>query len=421
MIYVIAGPDPCYNSYNITALDLHTPFVVLFKLILNKNFESLKSTLQMTKRSTKQIVIQATAALMLFASCKKTPVQPEPEPEPQPITPTYTVPATYAFANVDYSGQTARLDMVAELKTYMNTGNTIGTVLSAQKMKDMYANANSPFANAALNTSGKDIKSKVFLADQSLFETYFANLAAASQSTVSGGAGVAGVLVSTTDPSKKYLCDANGVEWTQVIEKGLMGSLMYYQTTAIYLDLSKTGDAVNNTDVVAGQGTAMEHHWDEAFGYFGAPLSFPTVTTGVRFWGKYCNDRNAVIGSNAIMNAFIKGRAAISNKDYATRDQQREVIRSSWEKVIVATMISYINSTKLKITDDAIRNHNLSELKGFLMNLKCNPSKKISNTQIAKIESLLGNDFYNITIAALDEMKAELSTLHGLDSVKNSL
>lgn len=358
---------------------------------------------------------------LAFTACKKDK-GPEPEPTPEPSGPSYTVPTSYTFANVNYTGQTQRLDMVAEMKTYMNTGNTIGVTVSAQKLKDMYANVNSQFTNASLNISGKDIKSKVFLADQTLFETYMDNLEAASQSTVAGSNGVAGVVTSPSNPSKKYLCDANGVEWTQVIEKGLMGSLMYYQTTAVYLDASKIGNGVDNTNVVAGQGTNMEHHWDEAFGYFGVPVDFPTNTTGIRFWGKYCNDRNAVLSINStIMNAFLTGRAAISNKDYTTRDAQVTVIRDTWEKVIAATIISYVNSTKLNITDDAVRNHNLSEIKGFLMNLKCNPTKKITLTQISQIEALLGTNFYNITTTSLDQIKDDLSNIYGLNSVKNSL
>lgn len=374
---------------------------------------------------TSYLSILTVAFIITATGCKKDTKTPEPEPEPTPVTPTtptYTVPTEYTFANVNYSGQITRLDMVLEMKTYMNTGNISGTLLNAQKLKDMYANLNSQFTNSGLNTSGKDIKSKVFLADQTLYETYMDNIAAASQSTVNGSNGTAGVVVSSTDASKKYLCDANGVEWTQVIEKGLMGSLMYYQTTAVYLDAAKTGNTVDNTTIVAGQGTNMEHGWDEAFGYFGAPLSLPTSTTGARFWAKYCNDRNTLLSTNAtIGNAFIKGRAAISNKDYTTRDEQVVIIRNTWEKVIAATIISYVNATKLKLTDDGIRNHNLSEIKGFLMNLKCNPTKKIILAEITDLENLLGNNFYNITSSNLDQIKDKLSTIYGLDSVKNSL
>ncbi len=360
------------------------------------------------------------ASLSLF-SCKKETVEPTTTTTANP-SPTYTVPGTYNFTNVNYTGQTQRLDMLTEMKSYMNTGNTKGTALIEFKLKSMYNNTNGPFTGPGLNTSGKDIKSKVFSLDQSLFETYISNLVAASQSSLNGANGTAGVVVSSTDAGKKYLCDENGVEWTQVIEKGLMGALMYYQSVAVYLDESKIGNSVDNANVVAGQGTAMEHAWDEAFGYFGVPFDFPSNTSGIRFWGKYCNDRNTLMSSNdKIMKAFIKGRAAISAKDYTTRDEQVKIIRSAWEEVIAATIISYVNATKTKITDDAIRNHNLSEIKGFLMNLKYNPEKKISNSQLDQLNTNLGSNFYNITIAQLDAIKNTLSTVYGLDAVKNTL
>lgn len=368
----------------------------------------------------KKYILFASIALISFTACKKdSKIEPTPDPIPGP---TYTVPATYSFTNVNYSGQTTRLDMMAEIKTYMNTGNTMGTVLLASKLKDMYQNIGSQFTNATLNTSGKDIKSKVFLVDQSVFETYMDNIAAASTSSVAGSNGTAGVIISTTDATKKWLFDANGIEWTQVIEKGLMGSLMYYQTTAVYMDASQIGNTVDNTIVIAGEGTAMEHHWDEAFGYLGAPIGAPTTTIGVRFWAKYTNDRNAVLNTyTTLNNAFIKGRAAISAKDYTERDAQVVLVRDTWEKVIASTIISYVNSTKLKLTDDAIRNHNCSEIKGFLMNLRCNPTKKITTSEITQLEGYLGNNYYNITAANLDNIKNLLSTIYSLDSVKNTL
>ena len=120
-------------------------------------------------------------------------------------------------------------------------------------------------------------------------------------------------------------------------------------------------------------------------------------------------------------NAFIKGRAAISGKDYPVKDAQVILVRDLWEKVIASTIISYVNSTKAKITDDAIRNHNCSEIKGFLMNLKCNPTKKVTTAQIAQLEGYLGSNFYNITTTSLDQIKDLLSTIYNLDSVKNTL
>jgi hypothetical protein len=367
----------------------------------------------------KNLIAFAALAVLIGASCKK---DKSPAEEPSPSGPSYSVPTTYNFSNVNYSGQSTRMNMVAELKTYLNTGNTQGTTLSTTVLLNMYQNQNAAFSDTALNNSGKNIKSKVFSLDQNLFETFFDSVALASQSSVAGSNGVAGVVVSVSNPSKKYLCDKNGVEWTQVIEKGLMGALMYYQTTAYYLDAAQIGNSVDNTTVTPGEGTAMEHHWDEAFGYFGVPIDFPTNTTGIRFWGKYCNDRNAILSCNsAIMNAFLTGRAAISNKDYTKRDEQVTAIRDNWEKVIAATIISYVNSTKLNISDDAIRNHNCSEIKGFLMNLKYNPTRKITLTQLSQIEGYLGSNFYNITLSNLDLIKDTLSTIYGMDNIKNTL
>lgn len=373
--------------------------------------------------SLKKSLLIALPVAMLSVSCKKEET-PEPTPSPASTAPTYTVPTTYTFTNVNYSGQTARLSMVGELVVYMKTGNTSGTTLNAQTLKNMYANSGSPFTEAALNTSGKQIKDKVFSLDQAMFEAYMDTIADVSTSTVAGSNGVAGVVVSPNDANKKYLCGANGIEYGQVIEKGLMGALMYYQSAAVYLDDAKIGATVDNTTIVTGQGTNMEHAWDEAFGYFGAPTDFPSTTTisQAKYWAKYCNSRNALMSSNAtLMNAFLKGRAAISNKDNTVKEEQRTIIRDTWEKVIAATIISYINAAKASINDDAIRNHSLSEGLGFIMNLKYNPTKKISNAQITQLENYFGRNMYNVSVTNLDAAKDLLSTVYGLDSIKNNL
>jgi Domain of unknown function (DUF4856) len=360
------------------------------------------------------------SAFIILNACKKDAEQIIPQPDP--VGPSYTVPAAYNFQNVNYAGQTTRLDMMAEMKALMNTGNTVSTAVSAQKLKDMYANSNAAFTNTLLNTSGKSIKSKVFSLDQSIFESYMDSLAKAALSNANGSNGVAGVVVSSSDPNKKYLCDANGIEWTQVIEKGLMGALIYYQATAVYLDDSKIGNAIDNTTVIPNEGTAMEHGWDESFGYLAVTNEAPQSIAGIRFWGKYTNDRNLTLNTYTnLCNAYIKGRAAISAKDYATRDAQVVIIRETWEKVIAATIISYVNSTKTNFANDAIRNHNCSEIKGFIMNFKYNPTKKITNAQIAELETYLGNNFYNISANSLDQIKNSLSTIYGLDAIKNNL
>ena len=333
----------------------------------------------------------------------------------------YEVPETYDFENVSYTGQTQRLDMLDELTVYMKTANN-GAVLDAQKMLDMYANDNSPFDNAELNAADtKELQNKTVEGDIVMFQDFIRDFAAATVES-NGGVGSNGTpgVVTSNNGANKYFFDANGVEHIQYIEKGLMGSCFYFQGVSIYLASGKMD--VDNENIEAGIGTEMEHHWDEAFGYLGVPPDFPSNTDGLRFWGKYINGRDALLGSNeVIMNAFITGRAAISNKDLETRDEQIEIIRNEWEKVSAATAIHYLNRANSSFADDAIRNHVLSEAWAFIHTLKYNPTKKLTNAEIDAILEDLGNNFYLITTDDINAVKATLVSTYGFEDVQNQL
>ncbi|MDX5418954.1 MAG: DUF4856 domain-containing protein, partial [Hymenobacteraceae bacterium] len=123
------------------------------------------------KLHSKMFMIAGLAVCSLLSSCSKD----------EDDSPSYTVPQTYNFENVNYSGQTDRISMLTELDGYVKTGNN-GTLLDAQKMKNMYANVNAPFSEARLNTSGKQLKDKTIVSAQSTFESYFDAAATASLS-----------------------------------------------------------------------------------------------------------------------------------------------------------------------------------------------------------------------------------------------
>lgn len=351
------------------------------------------------------------AALLTLGACDKD------DDETVSTDSSYTVPTTYTFENVAYSGQTERLDMLAEMTTYMKTGNTLGTTLDAQKLKDMYANVNNQFSE----TYSKDLQSKTFAPDQTLYDNLMDNIAMVSQSTTAGSNGTAGV-VTSNDGSKMYLLDDGGLELTQLIEKGLMGAVFYYQATAVYLSEDRIGNSVDNTTVEPGEGTAMEHHWDEAFGYLGVPTDFPQNTDDVRFWGNYCNSRDGILGTNKrLMDAFLKGRAAISNNDYTARDEAAATISEVWEEVVAATAIHYINGAIADFGDDALRCHQLSECLAFIGALKFNPKGTLTLAQVEDLEDQLGEDYYNITVSELNALKNSMGSTFGLDSVKDQL
>jgi hypothetical protein len=362
----------------------------------------------------KLLQILSLMAILSIAACTKD--------EPQ----TYTVPATYDFENVSYSGQTQRLAMLQEMKNYMVSANTAGNAIEASRLKAMFENdaANAGFIQTY--DDSKQLKNKTFENQQAIFESLFDDFEAASQSTLTGSNGQAGIVVSL-DGLKAYLMNGNGLEYTQVIEKGLMGACLYYQSTAVYFGSDKMN--VNNTTVTAGEGTMMEHHWDEAFGYLAVPIDFPTNTDGLAFWGKYSNDRNAILGTNAaIMDNFLKGRAAISNNDLTARDEAIIEIQKNWELVSVGTAIHYINAALTNFNDDALRNHALSEAAAFVYALQFNTNKKVTNTNVADLLTQIGGasafanmNFYNVTEANLQAAKNQLATYYGLEAVKDSL
>ncbi len=356
------------------------------------------------------------AITMVAIGCKKE--------EDTDDTNKYTAPETYVFedangnSTVDFSGQQARLNQLSEMVTYIKTGNTSGTVLSAQQLKDMYANTNDNGAgHFTFTAAGKQLKNKTFATDQTLFESYMDSIAVASTSTTAGSNGVAGV-VESNDQSKAYLLAASGIEYGQLIEKGLMGAVFYYQALAEYLGDDKVN--VDNTaavDAAAGKYyTQMEHHWDEAFGYFTDATDYPANGTD-RFWGKYADARDEVINCNTlIMDAFLLGRAAVSANDIAVRDEQIAIIKAEWEKVVATTLISYLKGAKANFTDDAIRCHQLSEGIGFAMSLKYNPDKKISNAQIDEVLGHIGTNLYDVTIADLDAALNVVVFAYGFDN-----
>jgi hypothetical protein len=212
------------------------------------------------------------------------------------------------------------------------------------------------------------------------------------------------------------------MQYDELIEKAIMGAVFYYQITGVYLTEDEIGDNVDNTTITDGEGTPMEHHWDEAFGYWGVPTDFPTNKTGLAFWGKYTNSLDPILGCNQkIMDAFLKGRAAISNKDMATKWEMASVIRTEFEKVVAALAIHYLNGAKENFTDDAIRNHELSEALGFIKALAYNPEQTISRDIIDVLVAQLGNNFYDIEISDINAVKSDLATIFGLSSVADSL
>jgi len=340
----------------------------------------------------------------------------------------YTIPGSYSeFTNVDFDGQTQRLNQLLEMKKYLATANTVGSEVSEVKLLAMYENDKANAGFTGTYDDSKQIKSKTFANVQEDFANVLKSIAEDSKSTVAHSEGQAGVL-AYSDNSKSYLINERGVDEPQIFEKGILGAFLAYQINEVYTSPAKMD--VDNIDVTEGKGTKMEHHWDEAFGYFGVPTTFPATTDNLLFWGSYSNGRDALLGTNSkMMDAFIKGRAAISNNAMADRDAAILQVRAELERVSAGTAIHYINASIDNFTDISKKGHALGEAVGFTYALQFNGDKVISTAQFDEIMSLLGGgtaeldklDFYKVTEADLQSAKDKLAVIYNMENIKDQL
>ena len=311
------------------------------------------------------------------------------------LTINYAIPETYTFernaaTTVDYAGQTTRLLMLQEMGDYVKKQGADGVQVDAVRLSEMYRSTNSPFVSSTLNlATDKQLKSKTAasrdffvdlqgggttveqVAERQFFESQLATLATAGNPAVNATAGVGGIYAT----DKRFYA-ANGLEPIQVVLKGLMGACFMDQVVNHYLSTSILDEGTNrennsNKVLEAGKNyTAMEHKWDEAYGYiYGAG--------GGKFWDSYINQVNADADFNTIKNAialaFRKGRAAIVNNDYKTRDAQIAIIKENLAKVVAVRAVYYLKAgkTKLPTGDNGIKAfHDLSEGYGFIKALR---------------------------------------------------
>jgi len=163
----------------------------------------------------------------------------------------------------------------------------------------------------------------------------------------------------------------------------------------------------------------MEHHWDEAFGYWNPPLDFTSnwpeeLADADRFWSHYSNTVDPHLGTNdQIMQAYLKGRAAIVNNDLEEKDVQRAMLYESLDLVTAAVAIHYINDTQEALNDGKRGEafHVLSEAWAFTNALRYNPNRKLSLDKIEEImEKDFGTDgnFWNVTSTGLNKAKATI-------------
>jgi hypothetical protein len=228
----------------------------------------------------------------------------------------------------------------------------------------------------------------------------------------------------------------DGLDLAQLVQKFYHGAVSYSQAARDYLstDLSpKKGLNVDNTKPDKGTKsyTKMEHHFDEAFGYFGASRDFMNYSD-LQVASKVSIDTNKdgeisllteknqglstnfsrmdLIASNNgfemdlsgnAMNAFLQGRELITKapKDYKKYTVAlANVALANWEKALAATTLHYVNFTIAQM--DAFgteaylfKNHVKfwAEMKGFALAFQFSPVSIMTDSEFDQLHTLIGD------------------------------
>lgn len=364
----------------------------------------------------------------------------------------FVVPSSYdlsgVFAPGQFPGQARRIAQLQEIVDSSRNEPIYWDIANAMEvggLPDVFKSA------AAQNTasSKSDIRSKI---DELNFDNgntsvadAFADLAdrmvTSSQAnfTVTASNGTAGMITTGT---KKRHVDANGLEFIQILEKGLYGALCYDQMVDDYLRPNQAGpqnDKGNNESAVTNydvNGTDRQHRWDEAFGWFGAnPATYPNAANTSNgdgtFIANYTFDFSdetqtefGVSMAQKAMDAFILGRAILKAGQGFGPDQEttneaaleaaRQDVKLYVEAGIAAAAFHYLNDAIADVTDED-KLHHLSEALAFIFSLSFNSEGRISANQVHDVLKELGwsssdptlNGIYSINLWNVTDAQME--------------
>jgi hypothetical protein len=275
----------------------------------------------------------------------------------------------------------------------------------------------------------------------------------------------------------KVYVTPEGVDLQQLIEKFLNGAVLFSQAADDYLDNDggKTTKGLLSDNLEFGDKayTALEHQWDEGFGYFGAARNYLSYSDDElaskvkddesngrlafngkndtnadgKFdcraeynWGNSTNagqrDRTGITDlSTQAFTAFYNGRKLLSDNagTALTAEQMTELegyateARLAWEQAIVATSIHYINDVLDNDDGDiddiasgeytqeqfyAFAKH-WSEMKGFALNIQFNPVSPVVN-----VDRELNTGSPSAQLVKLNELMGNAPVISGADAVQ---
>ena len=196
-----------------------------------------------------------------------------------------------------------------------------------------------------------------------------------------------------------------------------------YLSPSVLDEASNISDNDGNVLESGKNYTAMEHKWDEAFGYlYGNEVDAAAPALNMdNFLNKYLArveaDTDFVGISQEIYNAFKLGRAAIVAKDYITRNAQAEILREKISEIVAIRAVYYLQQGKNNLsTDIGGAFHDLSEGFGFIYSLQFTRKPNSTTPYFNKTEVdgfistlMSGNGFWDVSTTTLDEISNKIA------------
>ena len=371
-------------------------------------------------------------------------------------------PTTYTFesrfsegeSSVSYSGQVVRNLLINDIKGQMGTDAGTGNPAT---LVSMMANDN---ADQAILSSAGDM-STVQTKYHDISTSHLNDrLTAVDSYIIPGYDANAGTLINgwIQECAAAGKTRANGVRLDQIAQKTLWGAVSYWQATSKYMGKIETDD--NSTASGDANYTAMEHHWDESFGYFGAALDYNTAYSddtdrktspyydsnsdgSIDFksefnvgWAITAAKRDLCDGcdvnhdfTKTIFDAYLEGRTLITNQaDMTDILLQMDIVLNTWEKVVAAVTIHYVNDVAADIAaiitagdttaapgSDATADYenHWGEMRGYANGLLYNDFKVIPDDHLNRIYTLMGTAPVYPSNGNFDDMQAYHDSLVG--------
>ncbi|MEL6704945.1 MAG: DUF4856 domain-containing protein [Bacteroidota bacterium] len=403
-------------------------------------------------------------AALVFVGCDS---DGSDDPGPDPGNGLIDVPATYNFtstfegqeseSSVDIGGMVVRQLLLQDLKSTIDALAKPGaTPIAVAELNEIYdydddgrailSGVPDGLTRGATTyeeiSTGKNLRGRKG-ADATLL--YSAGLVGAADVTVNDVMQAYFQIIAdnSNDPAKLgtpavYTTD-DGVDLTQMINKILIGAILFDQLSNKYLADILDRDNTEPRDE-GKPDTEQEHRFDEAYGYFGAARNYRTYTDDMLAGGvtdfaqdsngdgvlDYTTEYNFGIARNAgkrdkggvgvnfteeIFEAFLRGRTAVVNGNLTELAAAREDASQGFEKVIAATAVHYINDTLTEMEgltqaevdgkNDVSLNKFWGEMKGFTYALQFSyrgdggftggALNIISLSDLQQIHALMGN------------------------------